>query len=464
MLPSCTDRSFANAMYNTCVVGNENGNQSFFFFSHAGSMPAPSLSPSSVSSHSTNESLKSCADVIFLADTRQRARGLFGIQHYAGPVEYDTRGFLEKNKDELPKEATALLASSDNRFLRHLGTLMSNKTTDYELNTMDRRTSRSPTMDRRTALSRSPSASSSIMRVSVGGQFSSQLRLLRSRIDVTRPHYIRCLKPNDDLIPDCFEPAVVADQLRYGGILEAIRVSRIGYSQRYAHVDFVRRYRILAQEELRESGRTCKIKSSEREQCKILVEAIGCALWNMEDRPPSMVDVQPCSIPASTFTKRRNSSRNATSWIKTKPMQSTHSIKATPSSTELQKLGLQMGKTKVFLRQSTFDILERKRNTYISSAATLINATVRMYLCRLAYYHALYAEYEALEAQEQYERSIIGGDAMEMIRKFEVVDETMTEWKTVAEWKATGEDREFKWMMVDGRWVRNHDGCTAAVG
>eukprot|EP00957_Ditylum_brightwellii_P046835 3554716-Ditylum_brightwellii.AAC.1 len=69
------------------------------------------------------------------------------------------------------------------------------------------------------------------MRVSVGGQFSSQLRLLRSRIDVTRPHYIRCLKPNDDLIPDCFEPAVVADQLRYGGILEAIRVSRIGYSQ-----------------------------------------------------------------------------------------------------------------------------------------------------------------------------------------------------------------------------------------
>jgi myosin-5 len=80
---------------------------------------------------------------------------------------------------------------------------------------------------------------------SVGAQFSSQLKLLRARIDTTIPHYIRCLKPNDDLIPDYFEPKNVVEQLRCGGVLEAVRVSRAGYPTRYPHDVFMARYYIL---------------------------------------------------------------------------------------------------------------------------------------------------------------------------------------------------------------------------
>lgn len=53
------------------------------------------------------------------------------------------------------------------------------------------------------------------------------------RINATQPHYIRCIKPNDALTPDVFHDAMVGDQLRCAGVLEAVRVSRLGYPHRY---------------------------------------------------------------------------------------------------------------------------------------------------------------------------------------------------------------------------------------
>ena len=79
----------------------------------------------------------------------------------------------------------------------------------------------------------------------MGAQFSTQLAQLRSRIDTTVPHYIRCLKPNDELVPNSFDPKMIVDQLRCGGVLEAVRVSRAGYPTRYPHDVFKARYYIL---------------------------------------------------------------------------------------------------------------------------------------------------------------------------------------------------------------------------
>ena len=57
------------------------------------------------------------------------------------------------------------------------------------------------------------------------------------------PHFIRCLKPNDANVPDVLEAPRLVEQLRYCGVLEAVRVARAGYPVRFPHAEFARRYR-----------------------------------------------------------------------------------------------------------------------------------------------------------------------------------------------------------------------------
>ena len=66
--------------------------------------------------------------VRFIATNNQKVVGAFSVKHYAGPVEYSAVNFLEKNKDELPKETTELLMSSENAFLASLGQLLRDQT------------------------------------------------------------------------------------------------------------------------------------------------------------------------------------------------------------------------------------------------------------------------------------------------------------------------------------------------
>jgi myosin heavy subunit len=51
---------------------------------------------------------------------------------------------------------------------------------------------------------------------------------------------------NDLLVPDRFDPKNIVEQLRCGGVLEAVRVSRAGYPTRYPHDVFAARYYVLA--------------------------------------------------------------------------------------------------------------------------------------------------------------------------------------------------------------------------
>lgn len=147
----------------------------------------------------------------------------FIINHYAGPVMYDATDFVEKNKDETPRGASALLESSSNLFVQLLGKISMHGNE-----------------------SAAGSGNRPKKRPTVGSQFSSQLTDLRARIDATTPHYVRCLKPNQSLKAAEFHNAMIADQLRYAGVLEAIRVSRVGYSQRYTKSNFIDRYRYIA--------------------------------------------------------------------------------------------------------------------------------------------------------------------------------------------------------------------------
>ena len=276
----------------------------------------------------------------------QQACQQFAIEHYAGLVEYDTAGFLEKNKDELPKEATELLQSSAHPFFAQLGH-------DLSAGAAITQKASSAPAKRKAMFVRS---SSSLIRDSVGTQFRSQLAELRRRIETTSPHYVRCLKPNDDLLPNDFNALVIADQLNCAGVLEAIRVSRIGFPHRYTHERFVQRYRLVspvvqAPEPTAPSPygygrRQPVVERAQSDSCDLLIERLTPLVQEL--------------------------------------------LKETPEQNGIF-LGMQMGRTKVFLRRPAFEALEYLRGRKLEDSATKIQAMARMYICRIDFEVARYA-------------------------------------------------------------------------
>ena len=95
-------------------------------------------------------------------------------------------------------------------------------------------------------------------------QFRTQLKDLIKIIKSTNPHYIRCIKPNDQNISSEFDRKRVNEQIKYSGILAAIKVSRAGYPVRFKFEDFRIFYQIIPEcrelklEDILEKGSYCK--------------------------------------------------------------------------------------------------------------------------------------------------------------------------------------------------------------
>ena len=90
---------------------------------------------------------------------------------------------------------------------------------------------------------------STIRGASVASQFKTSLQTLVTGLESTEPHYIRCIKPNLKKASDRFETGEVLRQLRYAGMMEAIRIRREGYAHRESHESFINKYHILLDSE-----------------------------------------------------------------------------------------------------------------------------------------------------------------------------------------------------------------------
>ncbi|XP_019714232.1 myosin-IIIa-like, partial [Hippocampus comes] len=69
---------------------------------------------------------------------------------------------------------------------------------------------------------------------------------LLSKMVAGQPHFVRCIKPNNDRQPNKFDREKVLVQLRYTGILETAKIRRQGYSHRVPFANFLKRYHIVA--------------------------------------------------------------------------------------------------------------------------------------------------------------------------------------------------------------------------
>ncbi|KAH9785065.1 Myosin-6 [Citrus sinensis] len=228
------------------------------------------------------------------------ARSDFTICHYAGDVTYQTELFLDKNKDYVVAEHQALLSASKCSFVSSLFLPLaeeSSKTSKFS---------------------------------SIGSRFKQQLQQLLETLSSSEPHYIRCVKPNNLLKPAIFENKNVLQQLRCGGVMEAIRISCAGYPTRKPFDEFVDRFGILASEVLDGS-------SDEVTACKRLLEKVGLEGYQLQGRPQSIQFIN------------------------------------------------EIGKTKVFLRAGQMADLDARRTEVLGRSASIIQRKVRSYLSRKNY-------------------------------------------------------------------------------
>ncbi|CAI5762856.1 unconventional myosin-X-like isoform X1 [Podarcis lilfordi] len=133
----------------------------------------------------------------------------FGIQHYAGEVLYDVRGFLEKNRDTFRDDILNMLKDSRLDFIYDLFERVAGCSSEDTLKMGTQR--RRPT---------------------VSSQF---------RVGAASP-----MKGNHFFLsPNLFNPEVVLKQLRYSGMLETVKVRRAGFPVRWIFQDFLLRYKML---------------------------------------------------------------------------------------------------------------------------------------------------------------------------------------------------------------------------
>ena len=87
---------------------------------------------------------------------------------------------------------------------------------------------------------------------SIGKRFVTDLNSLLSELQASRAAFIRCVKPNAEQAPKKFTPAMVLDQLRCSGVIEAVRVMLEAFPTRIDYGDIHGRYASLMGKEIME--------------------------------------------------------------------------------------------------------------------------------------------------------------------------------------------------------------------
>ncbi|ERE72015.1 myosin-IIIb [Cricetulus griseus] len=119
---------------------------------------------------------------------------------------------------------------------------------------------------------RHPEETTNMKRQTMASYFRYSLMDLLSKMVVGQPHFVRCIKPNDDRKALQFSQDRVLAQLRSTGILETVSIRRQGYSHRILFEDFVKRYYYLA-------FRAHQTPPANKESCVAILEKSRLDHW-----------------------------------------------------------------------------------------------------------------------------------------------------------------------------------------
>ncbi|XP_078061020.1 unconventional myosin-Ic-like, partial [Mustelus asterias] len=154
-----------------------------------------------------------------LADQKTRktlAREEFRLLHYAGEVNYNVTGFLDKNNDLLFRNLKEAICESGNGILNQC----------FKREELDDK--------------KRPETAAT--------QFKNSLAKLMEILMSKEPSYVRCIKPNDAKQSGRFDEVLIRHQVKYLGLMENLRVRRAGFAYRRKFEIFLQRYKSLCPE------------------------------------------------------------------------------------------------------------------------------------------------------------------------------------------------------------------------
>merc|ERR1712042_144784 len=160
----------------------------------------------------------------------------FGVSHYAGVVNYNVTGWLEKNKDPVNETVIELFKSTSKcQLLVHLW------------------------RDHPGQPTTAPKDEGKKKKKGGGGKTVSSVYLvslgeLMTTLYNCEPHFVRCLVPNNHKKPGDVEPPLIMHQLTCNGVLEGIRICMRGFPNRMMYPDYKMRYACLGQAEIASSS------------------------------------------------------------------------------------------------------------------------------------------------------------------------------------------------------------------
>jgi len=131
------------------------------------------------------------------------------FSHYADDVTYNFSLFITKNMEKVSADTAKMLKASENALIANIMGGKTKKKRKFQ---------------------------------SVTSIFSKALKKLMKTLAETEPYFVRCVNPNKQKSDKLFVRQVVEDQLRSGGILEALRVLKLGYPTRVEYQVLYQRY------------------------------------------------------------------------------------------------------------------------------------------------------------------------------------------------------------------------------
>jgi myosin protein heavy chain len=242
----------------------------------------------------------------------------FSVKHYAGTVEYLTDGWLEKNKDPLNPDLTTVIASST---VPYVATLFSELAEEASARATGRGGNKKGGFR------------------TVGQRHKEQLGSLMRQLGSTQPHFVRCIVPNAFKQPGRIDTPLVLHQLRCNGVLEGIRIARLGYPNRHSFLEFRQRYEILTPNAI----------------------------------PKGYVDSRNAYVVLFLLKE----TRRLTAWVVRR-----FSVLAMTEAMQLNPTVFKVGLTKIFFKAGVLAELEERRDELLYHTFTAIQAACRRFVAR----------------------------------------------------------------------------------